>query len=253
MSSNRDVPILMYHHVCPEPDAGRHFPYAVTPQLFEEQVSWLARSGFNSGQLSELLRGHCPGANKQVVITFDDGARNLLTHAVPILQKYGMTATFFVSTALLGGWNSWDADLSYPREKLMTEDDVRALHQAGFEIGAHGAHHLNLAKVSAETALREMSESRVVLEQTIQGRVDVMAYPFGDCPSDYVQLCRSAGYVGACAISSYAHKVLDDHYALRRILIYSKDSGWRFRFKLHPLYMRLMSNRDRKYHHLLKE
>lgn len=249
----RDMPILMYHHVVPEPSAGQHFPYAVTPELFEEQIAWLARRGFISVHLSHLLAAPAIGAPRRVVITFDDGARNLLIHAVPILRKYGMTATFFVPSHLLDGWNRWDAEEPYPREALMDEGDLRDLHADGFEIGSHGARHLNLCKISYDAGLQELVESKQRLEQAVQSPVSVLAYPFGEYPPDYAQLCRQSGYLGACAISAHTDYVLDDPFALRRILIYSKDSGWRFRMKLHPFYLRLLARRDHKHHKVRRE
>jgi peptidoglycan/xylan/chitin deacetylase (PgdA/CDA1 family) len=243
----------MYHHVLPEPSASQHFPFAVTPALFEEQVAWLARRGFVSVHLADLLAEPKPGPARRVVITFDDGARNLLTHAVPILRKYGMTATFFVPSHYLGGWNCWDADEPYPREALMTAEDLRELHAGGCEIGAHGARHLNIRTVSLKAGLQELSVSKQRLEEALKATVNVMAYPFGEYPPEYAQMCRQSGYLAACAISAHTDAVLDDPFALRRILIYAKDRGWRFRLKLHPLYLRLLARRDRKHHKVQRE
>lgn len=243
---NRDIPILMYHHVCPEPNASRHFPWAVTPVQFRRQMAFLRRSGYETVHLSFLVPRVAADSGKKVVITFDDGARNLLAHAVPVLQEYGMTATFFLPTRLLGGCNSWDRDYGYPGEELMGHDEVRALHGAGFEIGSHGASHVNLKAVSTEIALREMRESRHCLEALLGAPVRFLAYPFGEYPPEYADLCRQSGYAGACSISSPADHTLDDPFALRRILVHAKDSLWRFRMKLHPWYLRLAARRDRR-------
>ena len=241
---NRDVPILMYHHVCSEPVASKHFPYAVTPDLFRWQMAWLARHGYASTHLSSLFTSSTAKSGKKVVITFDDGAKNLLNYAIPILQEYGMTATLFVPSHFLGGSNSWDANLDYPREALLQPEEIRGLHKVGFEIGSHGARHINMSKVSTAAALQDMQESKDALDALVGSPVKFIAYPYGEYPANYVSLCRKAGFLGACSISSASRKVLDDPYAMRRILIYSKDKGWRFRLKLHPWYLRLLAWRD---------
>jgi peptidoglycan/xylan/chitin deacetylase (PgdA/CDA1 family) len=243
---SRDIPILMYHHVCPEPNAARHYPWAVTPDLFREQMLRLRTGGYESVHLSALLPVPAVSTGKQVVITFDDGALNLLEYAVPILQEYRLTATFFVPTRLLGARNSWDANSDYPREELMSPSEVYALHAAGFEIGSHGANHVNLSRVASEIAMQEMQESKSDLESLLGKPVRFLAYPFGEYPPEYAELCRKAGYDGACAISSHTVRVLDDPFALRRILIYDKDRGWRFWFKLTSFYLRRCSRRDRR-------
>ncbi len=241
-----DVPILMYHHVCPEPRATSHFPYAVTPELFEEQVAWLARKSFTGVHLSSLVGSEISRDQRPVVITFDDGARNVVEYAIPILKKYRMTATVFIPPAFLGTWNSWDADLPYPREELMTEAELKQLHQDGFEIGSHGARHINLDQSPPDIALDEMRNSRIRIETLLNAPINVMAYPFGAYPKEYKDLCMTSGYVAACSISSHSKSVLDEPFALRRILISPRDRGWRFKIKTSSFYLRRLSRAHRK-------
>ena len=93
------VTVLMYHHVMPKPDNT----IAITPAAFESQMKYLSTKGFHPISMAAMdafvLRGErLP--TKPILITFDDGRVDAFTYAVPILRKYGFTATFFV----IGDW-----------------------------------------------------------------------------------------------------------------------------------------------------
>ena len=85
-----------------------------------------------------------------------------------------------------------------PSDLMMTDDQVRTLHQSGIEIGAHTMTHPILTRVDAETALREMTDSRQRLEEITGAPVRSFAYPNGRPRRDYdhthVGLARDAGF-----------------------------------------------------------
>jgi peptidoglycan/xylan/chitin deacetylase (PgdA/CDA1 family) len=93
--------VLTYHRVA-EPDKERRVDVGVidaTPAQFEDQVAYLAEHYTIIG-VDELLHytrtGKLPP--NSVLITFDDGYRDVLTTAVPILRRYGAKAIFFIAT-----------------------------------------------------------------------------------------------------------------------------------------------------------
>jgi peptidoglycan/xylan/chitin deacetylase (PgdA/CDA1 family) len=94
--------ILIYHRVLPETDPL--FPTEATVKTFDEQMA-LLKSVFNVLPLPEaasrLKAGTLPA--RAACITFDDGYADNVTHALPILQKQGLHATFFIATAYLNG------------------------------------------------------------------------------------------------------------------------------------------------------
>jgi peptidoglycan/xylan/chitin deacetylase (PgdA/CDA1 family) len=94
--------ILIFHRVLAEPDPL--FPGEATIDSFDAQLTWL-KSVFNVLPLSEavtrLKAGTLPA--RATAITFDDGYADNFTHALPVLQKHGLTATFFIATAYLNG------------------------------------------------------------------------------------------------------------------------------------------------------
>ncbi len=99
--------ILIYHRVLAQPDPLS--PEEDYAESFDQQMSWLT-SCFNIIPLHEAVQKL--RQNKLVpctaCITFDDGYADNATNALPILQKYGISATFFVSTGFLDGGRMWN-------------------------------------------------------------------------------------------------------------------------------------------------
>lgn len=93
--------ILMYHRVT-EVEID---PWAlcVTPKNFAEHLEVLQKD-YHLLTLTELIKAHQAGKipNRSVAITFDDGYADNLHQAKPILERYGIPATVFISTGYLG-------------------------------------------------------------------------------------------------------------------------------------------------------
>jgi alpha-L-rhamnosidase len=73
-----------------------------------------------------------PVPDRTVVLTFDDGNKSDINHVAPLLQAYGFGATFFITEGLTFLKN---------KAHRLTWDEVRALHEMGFEIGNHSRAH----------------------------------------------------------------------------------------------------------------
>jgi peptidoglycan/xylan/chitin deacetylase (PgdA/CDA1 family) len=99
-------PILTYHRVNDDDDP--FFP-AVPTAVFERHMAHIARHYCVltvEGLVERMRRGTVP--RDAVAITFDDGYRDNLTHAAPILARHGLPATVFLATSLIGtGEVSW--------------------------------------------------------------------------------------------------------------------------------------------------
>ena len=78
--------------------------------------------------------------DKLVVLTFDDGCKSQATFVGPLLKSYGFGATFYITEGL---------NFLTNKEAYMTWEEVRGLHDAGFEIGNHTRHHRNVTQQSA--------------------------------------------------------------------------------------------------------
>lgn len=101
------VAILMYHRVLPRPDALR--PGDVDVAAFDWQIR-LFKRWFNVLPLREAARRlrEKDLPPRAVCITFDDGYADNATLALPVLQKHGLPATFFIATGYLDGGRMWN-------------------------------------------------------------------------------------------------------------------------------------------------
>ena len=87
-----------------------------------------------------------PIPDRLVVLTFDDSAKSHFTHARPLLKELGFGATFFITEGF---------DFRENKHDYMTWEEIKQLHQDGFEIGNHTRDHLALSdKTVAEYAIQ---------------------------------------------------------------------------------------------------
>jgi peptidoglycan/xylan/chitin deacetylase (PgdA/CDA1 family) len=181
----------MYHRVGRLPTHPGLFGAGLTVQtsVFDAQMRWLARHGFDAiseQQLFDALEwGRPPLPPRPVLITFDDGYTDVLWNAEPILHRLHMPATAFVITGRVGGLDR--SFLSWP--------ELRDLERDGFAIGSHTVHHLDLTALSPAQAWLELTASREALERHLGVAVDWFSYPAGAENPAVVRLVRRAGYL----------------------------------------------------------
>lgn len=119
-----------------------------------------------------------------------------------------------------------------PTDLMMRSAQLRALHAAGMEIGAHTLSHPILAELHPSHARQEIARGREALEATVGGRVGLFAYPNGKPGSDYrqehVDMVRDQGFDGAVTT---AWGRGSDLFQLPRFTPWDR-SGWRFALRL---------------------
>ncbi len=177
------VPILMYHYVrtVSQADDPLGYDLSVTPDLFARQLDALATAGYTAVTPAQFLTGRIPA--KSVILSFDDGYTDLFSAVYPALAARGMTAVAFVITGKLDD----------PDGRYLTRTQVKALADAGIEIGSHTVSHLNLATAPPQRVRDELLVSRQVLEQLTGRPVTAVSYPSGKVTDE---VARTADYVG---------------------------------------------------------
>jgi peptidoglycan/xylan/chitin deacetylase (PgdA/CDA1 family) len=223
--------VLMYHSVSEDTDD----PYriTVTPHRLDRQLRWLRDRGLTGVGAGLLMRARAAGnAAGLVGLTFDDGYADFVANAVPLLSRYGFTATVFALPGRLGGENGWD-ELG-PRKPLLDAEGLRAAANAGMEIGSHGLVHTDLTLADDATLERETAASRAVLTGITGTAPAGFCYPYGTVDARVVSAVRAAGYRYACAIDPGP---LTCEHALPRVHIDAADTSVRLYLKrlLHPL------------------
>ncbi|MEV7780699.1 polysaccharide deacetylase family protein [Kitasatospora sp. NPDC088351] len=177
-------------------------PYLVTvhPDRLRGQLRWLSHSGLRGVSVGELERAHAAGTAAGLVgLSFDDGYRDFLDQAVPLLADHGFTATVYVVARKMGADNDWDRE--GPRKPLMTARQVRAVVDAGMEVGSHSLTHVALAGLAPERLTAEVAESRSILQDVTGCAVEGFCYPYGSFDPAAVGAVEAAGYTHACAVS----------------------------------------------------
>ncbi|MGW0513762.1 polysaccharide deacetylase family protein [Streptomyces olivaceoviridis] len=223
--------IAMYHSVGDCSDD----PYRLTvsPDRLERQLRWLRRRGLRGVSVTELLAARARGEGRDLVaLTFDDGYADFLGNALPLLTRWGCTATLFVLPGRLGGDNAWDP--LGPRKPLLTADGIRRAAAAGMEIGSHGLTHVDLTQADDGLLKAETAESRAVLEELTNAPVTGFCYPYGTVDGRAVEAVREAGYTYACAIDPGE---LTGPHVLPRVYIGQNDTAVRLflKYRLHRL------------------
>lgn len=184
------LPILEYHRIDAltpvlAPLTRR---LTVAPDVFAAQMRWLKEHGYHAITQLQAFDGLEHGARlpaDPVLITFDDGYRDVLGNASPVLTRLGMPATAYVITDRLSG-----RDPSF-----LTWGDLRDLERRGIAIGSHTVTHADLASLSDAAALAELRDSRAVLQAHLGHPVQWLAYPHGGISPRIVVLAEEAGYV----------------------------------------------------------
>ncbi len=233
-----NLPILMYHRIQPEPD--KHSDLAVTVKAFQAQMVLLKKQGYQTitlAGLSRCDRDKTALPARPLIITFDDAYTSVYEWAKPCLEAAGFTATVFAVSRAVGRHNFWDDGKNLPRIECLGISELRNLANAGWEIGSHGAEHLNMAGLSGEQLSRETTDAKLELEKKLEQPVEVFAYPFGSWSEPARLAVQSAGYCAACAISPGTSSVTANLFAMRRVYVKPTDSLWDFRRKVSPWYL----------------
>jgi len=216
--SARALPVLMYHHVTPNPGL-----VTVSPDTFRQQMAWLARHGYRSVGCRDLERFLAGEAlpDKSVLITFDDGYLDNYVHAHPVLQEFGLHGVIFLITGRIGSEsqprrhagmggelpacpNHRDAhaliDAGRADEVMLRWSEVAAMQAAGtFEFHSHTHSHTRWDKAIADPAGRraaladDLAASRATLAQHT-GDSPHLCWPQGYYDDDYRMIASAAGF-----------------------------------------------------------
>jgi peptidoglycan/xylan/chitin deacetylase (PgdA/CDA1 family) len=226
-------PILMYHRICRD-DEYSPCEFLVTASVFREQMKYLARRGYFTPRLSEVLtwNGGAPQMQRApVVLTFDDGYVDNFENALPILQEFGFTGAVFPVLDLsrrTTWWNGFSA-LSAP---LMSPEQVRAMEHAGMEFGSHSLSHHSLPRLTDSELAEELTRSREVLGSIVERPLPVLAYPYGDVDRRVKRAVQRAGYSAALAVNSGPVAIDADRYEIRRVPVTNRSSDAYMKLKL---------------------
>ncbi len=217
--------ILTYHRI----DDVLDDPHllCVTPQNFENHLQFLKKN-YEVISLPEL---HLRLSNKQLtgkeaVITLDDGYLGNYTNALPLLDKYHMPATIFITTGFLGEKADLDWDREYRSEDKATflnESEIKNLStHTLITIGVHTHKHNRLSELDYQEQLNEIKTSKEILENVTGKKINYFAYPFGgifDFNSDTTNALKTLDFCCSCTTIPMLVTYKSHKYKLPRVNI----------------------------------
>jgi len=168
------IPILIYHEI-----SAVNNLWCVSPDHFKQQLDFLKKNGYKTISLTELKKGleqNKETAEKLVVLTFDDARKGVYASAYPKLKEHGFTATIFIvpdwiEGKSLQGHSVFSEFLSWEELKELSEND--------FELGSHTLSHQNLMSLNETDLIKEINESKRIIENKLNRKINSFSYPYG--------------------------------------------------------------------------
>ena len=165
------IPILVYHSISNDVSS-----LSLSINEFEKHIIYLKDKNFETINFDQINSTK----NKQIIITFDDGYKDLVSSVLPILKKYNFNATCFVVSSLLGKKNMWDiGKKNFIQKDLMNLNDIREWVDNGMFIGSHSHNHLDLTSLNDDKMTNELTYSKKILEDKIGVKIKNFSYPYG--------------------------------------------------------------------------
>ncbi|MEI8309585.1 MAG: polysaccharide deacetylase family protein [Verrucomicrobiota bacterium] len=211
------VPVLVYHKLGALPSAVKMKSLYVESGLFAWQMRDLKSGGFSSESLDAWRNFSFPHPAR-AVLTFDDGSRTVLRHAMRALAAERFTAIQFLVADAIGGDNEWDIrDLHEAADPLMDKSEIHEWLAAGHAIGAHTLTHPRLTEIPADRAREEIFASKKMLEDIFGIPIRHFCYPYGKWNRPVRDLVEEAGYETAVTLDFGVNGADPDPFALKRI------------------------------------
>lgn len=218
--SPRGLRILMYHSIGSDVSGDTSDLYRITLQRFKTHLDYL-----QSQQSNPDLAVHSFTTLPEtgISITFDDGYRDNLEIAAPLLREHGFSFHIFVNPSFV---------MSGERQYLTVQSLRELSGLPGISIGAHGYSHRRLTECTKSELDYELVASKQWIEDAIGMEVTTMAYPHGAVNAEVQRATADAGYNIAASSKFGIVTPESNRLALERTDIWSIDTVRTFRSKL---------------------
>jgi peptidoglycan/xylan/chitin deacetylase (PgdA/CDA1 family) len=222
----------MYHNITTNSDLSRGLSLSV--HKFEEQLKYLIEHNFKTYFVSEIEKTEVI-ESKSVVLTFDDVTENQFLHAMPLLKKYRIKATFFIPFSFIGKTDIWNAG----SETIMTFDQLKSLDSEVIELAHHSYFHRRYCALSLEEIQDDFNKSFRLIADNDLKVYPALAYPYGNYPKkgsqkiEFFQLLERNNIKMAFRIGNRLNRFpFKNKYEILRIDIKGQDSLFSFKWKL---------------------
>lgn len=214
------LPILMYHRLA---RSVTNNAYTLGVGDFEGHLQEIIQHGLTCLPVKEVVACFSGGVGeKKVALTFDDGHSSDFNLALPLLQQYGIKATFFITT----DWLGWPGYLN--REQLL------ALQRAGMSIQSHAKSHKFLDALSESAVHRELFLSKKKLEDILAEPVEYLSCPGGRYNRKVLRCACQIGYRALFTSAPHGIKNYIDMLVVGRRVMRYRSGLSELKSVLHP-------------------
>lgn len=211
------LPILIFHTL---DDRGSVISFP--PEAFRRNLGKLHENGYRTLSLLEAANRVRQGQAfppRSFVLTFDDGYRTTYDEALPVLQRYDMTATIFITTGESKPTGPAERLPSWEGQSMLSWREIWEMHRWGIDVGAHTCTHPDLTRLPTEQIEAEICTSTAIIENMLGSPVKCLAYPFGRYDSRSREIARRH-FACACSDTLSLVTTNSDPYALERLDAY---------------------------------
>jgi len=219
------LPILVYHQIRYTADGPPDSLEAISLDRFKSEMRYLHEHGYVTLSAEEVVNYFHGGSNfpgkKLVAVQFDDGWKSAQL-ALPVLNKYGFKATFWIISGKGIGWPHMDWN------------EIEAIAQnPRYDIYSHTMTHpwkpgdTMLDWVNGWTPGKgpnqvrwELTESSRVLAEKLGRPVPYLAWPAGHYNDAMIELAKESGYVAMFTIDNGVNHPGDDPLRIRRTMVH---------------------------------
>ena len=214
------VPILLYHSIS-ETAHNRFRRWTVAPRVFAAHMRQLADGGYRPVAVSDFLalRANAALPEKPVVITFDDGYRDFVTRAMPVLVEHRFPVTLFVTSGYVGGTSEWLIRERETDRQMLTWTQLGDLPHDLVELGGHGYSHRQLDTLPLGEALADVERGVELLSRRTHRPITTFAYPHGYATAEIEAEIGRLGLVGACGVGDALSSPAEGPYKLSRVIV----------------------------------
>lgn len=206
------IPILMYHYVeyVQDKNDTTRIKLTTSPYTLKAQIETLKSAGYTfitPSDLANALDGKVLDfPQKPIILSFDDGYRDLYTDVFPILQEENVKGVAYIIVNYLN------------RQNFLLSSQLEELAKSPLlEIGAHTMNHVGLKGVKRNAAWNEIIESRKFLQKMLNLPIYSFAYPYGSFDQQAIDLVNAAGFTNAVSTIPGIKDTIDTKYYLYRL------------------------------------
>jgi len=226
--------ILAYHRINPW---YRKDALTVSPENFEKQIKYLFKKRYKFVSLKNYVSNYSLSTiYYPLSLTFDDGFADNFWFALPILEKYKIPATIFLTANFIDTEKTFSRYKDLEKDRFLKWEEIKNMKEKGIDFGSHSLSHPHLTQVSKDKAWEEISISKKVIEDKIEEEISYFCYPYGDYNEEIVSMVEKAGYKGAVLTTKYqvlsTNYIFKNNFTLKRIGIYGHNNFFIYRIKI---------------------